>query len=106
MFQSLIVARLRSGDHEAVKEIFAESDRSELPGLVGVRQRSLFHFHGLYFHLIQGEREVGSAVTDVREHPLFRDIDTRLAEHIGAYDPETWRGPQDAMAHRFYHWTA
>jgi len=33
-------------------------------------------------------------------------ISADLKAFIEAYDPKTWRSPQDAMAHRFYHWSA
>lgn len=105
MAHTLIVARMKPGAEDAVRAIFAESDQTELPRMLGVRQRSLFSFHGLYFHLIESGEEVAGPLEQVRGHPLFQDIDTRLAEHIGAYDPETWRSPRDAMARQFYHWT-
>lgn len=49
MDRVLIVARMNESDMDAVTDVWAESDATELPALVGVRRRSLFHFHGLYF---------------------------------------------------------
>lgn len=108
MDRVLIVARMDQPDTDAVADIWAESDATELPHLVGVRRRSLFRFHGLYFHLIEAEQPTGTdaRIEDVRRHPLFHDIDTKLAKYVTAYDEATWRGPKDAMADLFYSWQA
>ena len=106
MDRVLIVARMNAADVPEVKKIWEESDASDLPGLVGVRSRSLFHFHGLYFHLIEADEVVTPNIEAVRRHPLFRDIDTKLATYVKAYDAATWRGPKDAMANLFYSWQA
>jgi cyclase len=37
-------------------------------------------------------------------HPEFRSVSEELSAYVSAYDPQTWRSPKDAMAHRFYHW--
>ena len=36
-----------------VAEIFTESDRTELPGIIGVRHRSLYSLDDLYVHLVE-----------------------------------------------------
>ncbi|SNQ45980.1 conserved hypothetical protein [Frankia canadensis] len=104
--RTLIVARMDPADADAVAETFAESDAGELPGIVGVTRRELFAFHGLYFHLVDAPADIAPAVANVREHPLFVDVNRKLEKFIGAYDPATWRGPRDAMARSFYRWTA
>ncbi|WP_436772742.1 TcmI family type II polyketide cyclase [Yinghuangia sp. YIM S09857] len=105
MYRSLIVARMRPGAADDVAAIFAASDRGDLPGLVGVTGRSLFRFgDDLYLHLIEADRPPAAAVSEVTGHPEFRAVSDRLSRHITAYDPETWRGPKDAMAHEFYRW--
>ena len=103
--RTLIVARMDPGDEAAVAEIFAESDAGELPHLIGVTRRELFSFHGLYFHLIETEGSINAPLANAREHPLFVDVNTKLAKYISPYDPATWRGPRDAMARSFYTWT-
>jgi cyclase len=103
MHQTLIVARLDPADTGRVAELFAESDRSELPKLVGVSSRTLFSYHDLYFHLIESERALGSRLRGVSEHPLFADIAAKLSSYVRPYDPN-WREPGDAMAHPFYQW--
>jgi cyclase len=103
--QTLIVARMDPTDADAVAQIFAESDAGALPGRLGVTRRSLFNFHGLYFHLIEAEKPVAPALDRVRSHEDFISMNTRLAHHISPFDPQTWRGPADAMAHQFYRWS-
>jgi cyclase len=101
--RTLIVARLEPGHRAEVAAAFTESDRTELPRLLGVTRRSLFTFHGLYFHLIESEEDLRPALADVRDNPLFTDINARLAAHVTPYH-DGWRGPEDAMAQEFYRW--
>lgn len=106
MDSTLIVARLRAGDSAAVANIFAEFDKTEMPGLMGTRRRQLFHYRGLYFHLQDFDGDHGgAAIEQARSNPLFVQISEDLKPYIGAYDPATWRSPADAMATRFYDWT-
>lgn len=104
MHRTLIVARLKAGRAGAVADAFAESDATELPGLVGVTGRSLFTFHDLYFHLIESESDPRPALKALSDNPLWTDVNTKLRPHIEAYDPR-WRGPEDAMAQQFYRWS-
>lgn len=102
--QTLIVARMAPDSADGIAKLFANSDGGELPHLVGVTRRSLFQFGDVYLHLIEADRPPGPAIRKVTEHPEFRDLSDRLTEFIRPYDPETWRGPDDAMARRFYLW--
>ncbi len=104
--RTLIVARMNPRDEQAVADVFAESDKGDLPHLVGVRRRDLFSFQGLYFHLIEASDDVRGTLPNVREHPLFVDVNAKLESFVTAYDPATWRSPKDAMARPFYEWTA
>ncbi|MFF9285058.1 TcmI family type II polyketide cyclase [Streptomyces griseosporeus] len=104
MHHTLIVARMAPGSAPDIAKIFAESDRGELPHLVGVSRRSLFQFQDVYLHLIESERDPGPAIARAAGHPEFRDVSDRLSAYVSAYDPETWRSPKDAMAHCFYRW--
>jgi cyclase len=104
MNRTLIVARMDPADTEAVANVFAESDASPLPHLVGVRSRTLFTFHGLYLHLIEADDDVRRRLPQVRDNPHWNDVNTRLGKHIEPYDPQTWRSPKDAMARAFYTW--
>ncbi|MFG2951723.1 TcmI family type II polyketide cyclase [Streptomyces adustus] len=104
MHQTLIVARMAPGSAPDIAKVFAESDDGELPHLIGVTRRTLFQFDDVYMHLVQGERPLGPAIAKVADHPAFKDISDRLTAYVSAYDPMTWRGPKDAMAHEFYRW--
>ncbi|GAA3073008.1 cyclase [Streptomyces olivoverticillatus] len=103
MYRNLIVARMDPAEADSVAEIFAESDASELPHLIGVSRRSLWRFHDLYFHLVEAEQEVTPNLYRARSHPLYEDIHIKLARHIRPYDP-AWSEPKDAMASQFYTW--
>jgi cyclase len=102
--QTLIVARMREQDAARVAAIFAESDAGALPKLLGVRSRSLFRFHDVYLHLIESDEDVRPQLAQIRQDPLFQDVNSKLADLVLPYDPATWAGPEDAMAERFYHW--
>jgi len=91
-------------DAEAVADIFAESDATDLPRRIGVTRRTLFRFHGLYFHLVESDTEITRRLYDERSGPLYQDISTRLEKYMTPYDPN-WREPKDAMAEIFYEWT-
>ena len=104
--RGVIVAKIKPGSEEAVAELFAESDRSELPELAGVTHRSLFVLDDVYIHYVEIEDDFAEAVDQVRDHPLFKEISRKLDDHITPYDPETWRSPKDAQAREFYTWDA
>ncbi|MCO1580348.1 TcmI family type II polyketide cyclase [Crossiella sp. SN42] len=103
MHRSLIVARLDPAHTGEVARLFGESDQTELPHRVGVTRRTLYSFHDLYFHLVESEHEVGERLREVRETPLFQQLNTDLAGYVRPYHP-SWRGPKDAMATPFYQW--
>jgi cyclase len=100
----VIVAKIKPGAEEQVAQIFAESDATELPGLAGVRHRSLFVLDDIYIHYVETDDDFELAVDEIRNHPLFRDISQKLDAYISPYNPETWRSPKDAQAREFYSW--
>ncbi|MFD8691056.1 TcmI family type II polyketide cyclase [Streptomyces sp. NPDC059651] len=104
MHHALIVARMAPESAPDIAELFAASDSSELPHLVGVTRRKLFQFGDVYLHLIESERPPGPEIAKVTDHPAFKDISDRLTAFVSPYDPQTWRGPKDAMAQEFYRW--
>ncbi|MET9699782.1 TcmI family type II polyketide cyclase [Streptomyces sp. NPDC006529] len=104
MHQALIVARMAPGSAPDIADLFAASDAGELPHLVGVRRRSLFQFGEVYMHLIESDSAPGPAIAQVTDHPEFRSLSESLSRYISPHDPDTWRGPKDAMAQRFYRW--
>jgi cyclase len=102
--RGVIVARIKPGAEEEVARLFADSDATELPGLAGVRHRSLFVLDDLYIHYVETDDEFAGAVEAIRDHPLFKDISEKLDDYITPYDPETWKSPKDAQAQEFYRW--
>lgn len=102
--RTLIVARMDHDDADKVAALFAESDATELPHMIGVRRRTLFRFHGLYFHLVEADESITPNLYKARSHPLYEDINTRLQEFMTPYSPD-WREPKDSMAETFYSWT-
>ena len=105
MHRTLIVARMDPADAEAVAQVFAESDATELPHLIGVSRRTLFNFHDLYFHLVEADADITPDLYKARSHPLYGQINTALSRYISPYDPD-WSEPKDAMATPFYTWAA
>lgn len=104
--RGVIIAKITPGSEDKVAAIFAESDRTELPGLVGVRHRSLFVLDDVYVHLVETDDDFDESVASVRDHTLFQEISKRLEPYIQPYNPATWRSPKDATAREFYSWDA
>jgi cyclase len=105
MHSTLIVARMQPHSSSDVAGLFGAFDGTEMPHRMGTRRRELFSYQGLYFHLQDFDGDHGSDnIMDARTDPRFIKISDDLKDFIGAYDPETWRSPADAMATRFYHW--
>jgi cyclase len=103
--RTLIVAKMDVRDCESIAEVFAESDATDLPHVIGVSRRMLFTFHDLYFHLVEAPQDISPNLYKARSHPLYSDINTKLGRFITPYDPN-WKEPKDAMATPFYTWTA
>jgi cyclase len=102
---SLIVARMEPSSVDAVRRIFAEFDRGDMPHLMGTRRRQLFTFKGLYFHLQEFDDDDGrERIEGAKQDPRFVRVSEDLKAHIAAYDPASWKSPADAMAERFYAW--
>jgi len=103
--RTLIVARLDPQHTGEVARLFAESDAGELPKLVGVTSRTLFSYHGLYFHHIEAAAPVGPKLRALRGEPVFSRLNQALAHFVVPYHSD-WQEPRDAMATPFYHWGA
>ena len=107
MHSTLIVARMTADAAPDVAKIFADFDRGDMPHRMGTRRRELFRYRGLYFHLQDFDSTDGRPrIEEAKTDPRFVRISEDLKPYIGAYDPATWRSPSDAMAERFYHWSA
>jgi hypothetical protein len=101
----MIIAKMSPADADDVAAVFGRSDATSMPHEIGVLRRSLFQFHGLYVHLIDFDRPPEAAMRIAQSLPAFRAVSDDLKPYIEAYDPN-WRSPADAVARRFYHWTA
>lgn len=101
----MIIARMQPQHASQVADIFARYDATEMPHQIGVASRSLYRFHDLYVHLIDFSRASEEAMATAQQLPSFRAVSEELKAYINPYDPN-WRSPRDAMAARFYHWTA
>lgn len=101
----MIVARMKPEDAASVAQTFGRHDGTTAPYEIGVLNRSLYRFHDLYFHLVDFARPVPEAMATAQSLPAFREMSEDLKPFITAYDP-AWRSPADAMAQRFYHWSA
>ena len=104
-FQALMVRRIGATDTDAVAKIFAEHDATGLPARLGVAQRTLFQYHGLYFHLVQSDVDFLPKLYDARNDDLIKDVDAKLRGHLRPYLVD-----QPAMAQSqatpFYQWHA
>ena len=105
MHRTLIVARMDARDRDEIAGVFAESDATDLPRMIDVSRRTLFHFHDLYFHLVEAPSDVSPNLYEARSSALYRDVSAKLGRFISPYDPG-WKEPRDAMAEPFYVWTA
>ncbi|MDX6354175.1 MAG: cyclase [Streptomyces sp.] len=107
MHSTLIVARMEPHSAQNVADLFTAFDGTDMPHTMGTRRRQLFSYRGLYFHLQDFDSEDGGErIETAKTDPLFVGISQDLKPFIEAYDPATWRSPADAMAQRFYHWSA
>jgi cyclase len=107
MHSTLIVARMDAASSVEVAKLFGEFDTSDMPHRMGTRRRQLFSFRGLYFHLQDFDSDNGGVlIEEAKTEDRFVRISQDLKPYVEAYDPATWRSPADAMATRFYNWTA
>ncbi|MEV4631385.1 TcmI family type II polyketide cyclase [Micromonospora sp. NPDC049523] len=111
MSRLLIVGRMAPGPEggpgaeERIAQIFAESDRTELPAITGARHRSLYTLGDLYLHLVEMDGSGPGGLPAATAHPLFVSLNEQLSSCTSPY-LSTWRSPRDAMARCFYTWDA
>jgi len=101
----LIVARLEPGNEPEVAKLFAASDATELPHLLGVTSRHLYTYQGLYFQHVQFAGDAQRAMAVARPRADFQQLCDDLGGYVTPFDPATWRSPADAMAKPFYAWS-
>src|SRR5437588_529860 len=64
--RGVIVAKIKPGCADKVAAIFAESDASDLPKLVGVRHRSLFILEDIYVHYVETDADFDASVAELK----------------------------------------
>jgi cyclase len=89
------------GSQEKVRDIWAESDATELPRIAGVEHRSLWTLGDVYIQLLETSEPGQETIDRIKGHPEFTRISDRLSEFISPY-LSTWRSPKDAQAQCFY----
>lgn len=104
MHRTLIVARLKKDEPNGIADLFAASDATDLPHMVGVSRRTLFTFHDLYFHLVEADQNINPNLNRARTTSSYNELSEALTEFVWPYDPN-WKEPKDAMAKPFYVWT-
>jgi hypothetical protein len=105
--QMLIVQRIKPGAEPEVARIFDESDGGPLPVQMGVAGRWLYSLDDVYLHLMERtDAAVTEGMGQSHHAPAFAKVMEELSPYTSAYNPDTWRGPQDAVAKEFYRWRA
>ncbi|BCJ57676.1 TcmI family type II polyketide cyclase [Micromonospora endophytica] len=104
--RTIIVARIKPGAEPDVARIFGESDAGELPARLGVTGRWLYSIDDVYLHVLEQTDASFAAVRENHDTPAFAKIMEDLSPYVSAYSPDTWRGPEDAVAKVFYRWRA
>jgi molybdate-binding protein len=88
---------------EKVARIFAEHDDTDLPRQVGVTARTLLHYQGLTFHLIESEEDIIANVMKAHEdNPEFRELNEQLRPYLSPIVSD-WHDIRDSQAREFYH---
>jgi hypothetical protein len=103
MHTTLIVTHFVPGSEEKIARLFAESDGTELPDLIGVQRRKLFTIHDVYIHLVEAERPIAEGLEQHRASSLFQQLSKDLDEFIIPFEGK-WGSVHQASARQFYHW--
>ena len=105
--QMLIVQRIKPGAEPEVARVFGDSDSGPLPVQMGITGRWLYSIDDVYLHLMERtSAAVAEGMGPNHHRPAFAKIIEELSPYTSAYNPDTWRGPQDALAKEFYRWRA
>ena len=103
----VIVAHIRPGAEPDVARVFAGSDAGPLPVAMGITGRWLYSLDDVYVHLMhRTDAAVAQPMGPGHHAPAFAKVMEDLNGFVSPYSPDTWRGPQDAVAREFYRWRA
>jgi hypothetical protein len=109
MQRALLVMKMNPADAPNVARVFTELDRSAMPANIGVTCRTLFHYHGLYFHLVESPDDIGGDLIDLIQARHEHADSSHIAEQVRPYlTPYVagWRELKDSRATEFYRWQA
>lgn len=109
MQRALLVMKMDPAHASDVAQAFADHDRTDLPVEIGAVSRTLFSYHGLYFHLVEAPGDLDGALMDriyaASSHPVFAETAQRLKPFLTPYAPN-WRSLYDSRADEIYRWDA
>jgi hypothetical protein len=99
----LMVSKMDPQNTEKVARLFAEHDDTELPRQIGVTARTLFHYQGLTFHLIESEEDIIANVLKAHQaNPELGELNEQLRPYLSPIVSE-WHDVRDSQAKEFYH---
>lgn len=99
----LMVSTMDEADAEKVAALFAEHDATELPRQVGLTGRTLLHYQGMTFHLIESDEDIIQRIREVHvDNQEFRDLSERLRPYLSPMVSD-WKDVSDSRAREFYH---
>ena len=102
---------MQHGSSPAPSPTWRGSSPSPTPGRcrceLGVTGRWLYSIDDVFVHLLERTGEAfAEAPGQDHDQPAFAKIMEELSPFVSPYRPETWRGPEDAVAREFYRWQA
>jgi hypothetical protein len=98
-----MVSRMAESDAGKVAELFAQHDATDLPRQVGLTGRTLLHYQGLTFHLIESEEDIIGRIREVHaDDREFRELSERLRPFLSPIVSD-WSDVRDSRAREFYH---
>ncbi|MBI3898407.1 MAG: TcmI family type II polyketide cyclase [Gammaproteobacteria bacterium] len=97
--RGLAILRLKPGTEEQVINAFAESDKTDLPWLAGMKRRSIWVLDDLFVHYVESERPMKDVIEHFRTHPLYMDVKSKVDQCV---EPLADR----RLAREIYRWEA
>jgi cyclase len=109
MHHVVFVDRMDPGRAADVARVWDEHDRTGLPTRIGVIGRTLFHFNGLYVHLVESADhrgdELAGRIVAAGHDPDYVEVRDHLSRYLRPYSPEC-TGLLSTRATEFYRWRA
>jgi hypothetical protein len=107
MHHVVFVDRMDPRHATDVAAVWTEHDRTGLPARLGVTGRTLFHFNGLYVHLVESAEHPGDdlagRIAAAGGDPEYVAVRDRLSPFLAPYSPDC-AGLLETRASEFYRW--